>query len=93
MTKGRPTNDPRDHRTSPWQRLWEVDTGQARLISFIPVVHICMFFKRVLCSFAGCRHMSKVAESDEQLTARYVQYFESKDIDHWWLSKVSPLQR
>ncbi|XP_043245834.1 cytochrome c oxidase subunit 5A, mitochondrial-like [Amphibalanus amphitrite] len=38
-------------------------------------------------SVAGCRHMSKVAESDEQLTARYVQYFESKDIDHWWLSK------
>ena len=36
--------------------------------------------------------MSKVAESDEQLTARYVQYFESKDIDHWWLSKVSYLQ-
>ena len=43
-------------------------------------------------SVAGCRHMSKVAESDEQLTARYVQYFESKDIDHWWLSKVSYLQ-
>ncbi|XP_037080708.1 cytochrome c oxidase subunit 5A, mitochondrial-like [Pollicipes pollicipes] len=36
---------------------------------------------------AGCRHMSKAVESDEQLTARYVQYFESKDIDHWWLSK------
>jgi len=30
---------------------------------------------------------AKAVESEEQLASRYVQYFESKDIDHWWLSK------